>query len=238
MKIHNTINIQQVTQYRVFYYLCNMKKSILFLAILTIASACTARNGWTGWEETVIDRSDSVMYVAVMPADSAILRAHSADLGPAELGSARLQTLLDKMYRTLTDPSQDGVGIAAPQVGINRRIVMVMRYDKPGKPIEPYLNIQIDSLLGEPVPGPEGCLSLPPYRGVVRRSPKVQISYLRRDGTPVTEQVEGYSAIIFQHECDHLDGILYTDRADTVYVNDAWAAEREAFSYQKPGWWK
>ena len=62
--------------------------------------------------------------------------------------------------------------------------------------------------------------------------------YLKADGTPVTEQVEGYSAIIFQHECDHLDGILYTDRADTVYVNEAWAAEREQFSYQKPDWWQ
>ena len=215
-----------------------MKTIIRILALLALATACTARSGWSNWELTVIDRSDSVMYVAVMPADSAILRASSTDLGPAELASAQLQTLLAKMYRTLTDPSQDGVGIAAPQVGINRRIVMVMRYDKPGKPIEPYLNIQIDSLLGVPVPGPEGCLSVPPYRGVVKRAPKVQISYLQADGTPVTEQVEGYSAIIFQHECDHLDGILYTDRADTVFVNEAWAAERQAFSYPKPDWWK
>ena len=177
------------------------------------------------------------MYVAVMPEDSAILRAQSMDLGPKELASAQLQTLLDKMYRTLTDPSQDGVGIAAPQVGINRRIVLVMRYDKPGEPIEPYINIKIDSLIGEKVPGPEGCLSVPPFRGVVKRAPKVQISYLQRDGTPVTEQVEGYSAVIFQHECDHLDGILYTDRADTVFVNPAWAAEREAFTYARPEWW-
>ena len=214
-----------------------MKTIIRILAILAITTGCTAR-GWSEWEQTVIDRSDSVMYVAVMPSDSAILRASSTDLGPAELASAQLQTLLAKMYRTLTDPSQDGVGIAAPQVGINRRIVMVMRYDKPGKPIEPYLNIKIDSLLGAPVPGPEGCLSVPPYRGVVKRAPKVQISYLQADGTPVTEQVEGYSAIIFQHECDHLDGVLYTDRADTVFVNEAWAAEREAFSYPRPDWWK
>ena len=215
-----------------------MKTIIRILALLALATACTARSGWSNWELTIIDRSDSVMYVAVMPADSAILRASSTELGPKELSSDRLQTLLDKMYRTLTDPSQDGVGIAAPQVGINRRIVLVMRYDKPGKPIESYLNIQIDSLLGVPLPGPEGCLSVPPYRGVVKRAPKVQISYLQADGTPVTEQVEGYSAIIFQHECDHLDGILYTDRADTVFVNEAWAAERQAFSYPKPDWWK
>ncbi len=143
-----------------------------------------------------------------------------------------------KVFSEITDPSQDGVGIAAPQIGINRRLILVMRYDKPGEPIEPYLNIQIDSLLGEKVPGPEGCLSLPPYRGIVRRYPRVQISYVKPDGTPVTEKVEGYSAIIFQHECDHLDGILYTDRADTVMVNENWAEERKGFSYEKPDWWR
>lgn len=212
-------------------------RKFLFIILLAV-TACTARGGWTAWEQTVIERSDSVMYVAVMPADSAILRTPSQDLGAAELQSAELQTLLAKMYRTLTDPSQDGVGIAAPQVGINRRIVLVMRYDKADKPIEPYLNIHIDSLWGQKTPGPEGCLSVPPYRGVVQRYPNVQISYLKPDGTPVTEKVDGYSAIIFQHECDHLDGILYTDRADTVYINEAWAAERETFTYAKPDWWK
>ena len=211
-------------------------KKLVFL--LLIAVSCTSRSGWTAWERTVIEQSDSVMYVCVMPEDSAILRTPSTNLGPRELESAELKTLLDKMYRTLTDPSQDGVGIAAPQIGINRRMVLVMRYDKPGQPIEPYLNIQIDSLLGEKEPGPEGCLSVPPYRGIVRRYPRIQISYVTPDGTPVTEKVEGYSAVIFQHECDHLDGILYIDRADTVTVNEAWAAEREGFSYQKPDWWK
>ena len=212
-----------------------MKKIVLFLLL---AVGCTAPRGWTAWEKTIIERSDSVMYVCVMPQDSAILRTPSRNLEPELLQSAQLKSLLDKMYRTLTDPSQDGVGIAAPQIGINRRLILVMRYDKPGEPIEPYLNIQIDSLLGEKVPGPEGCLSLPPYRGIVRRYPRVQISYVRPDGTPVTEKVEGYSAIIFQHECDHLDGILYTDRADTVMVNDNWAEERKGFSYEKPDWWR
>ena len=212
-----------------------MKKIVLFLLL---AVGCTAPRGWTAWEKTIIERSDSVMYVCVMPQDSAILRAPSQNLEPELLQSAPLKTLLDKMYRTLTDPSQDGVGIAAPQIGINRRLILVMRYDKPGEPIEPYLNIQIDSLLGEKVPGPAGCLSLPPYRGIVRRYPRVQISYVKPDGTPVTEKVEGYSAIIFQHECDHLDGILYTDRADTVMVNENWAEERKGFSYEKPDWWR
>ena len=213
-------------------------RRFFLLPTLALALFSCSPKGWTDWERTVIERSDSVMYVCVMPMDSTILRAPSKNLGREELQSAELKTLLDKMYRTLTDPSQDGVGIAAPQIGINRRLILVMRYDKPGEPIEPYLNIRIDSLLGEKEPGPEGCLSLPPYRGVVRRYPRVQISYVKPDGTPVTEKVEGYSAVIFQHECDHLDGILYTDRADTVFVNENWAAERKGFSYEKPDWWQ
>ena len=217
----------------------NVARRISCLAVALGAVICSCSNGgWSAWEKTVIRQSDSVMYVCVMPRDSVILRTPGTDLGPEELKSAELKTLLDKMYRTLTDPSQDGVGIAAPQVGINRRLVLVMRYDKPGEPIEPYLNIRIDSLWGQKIPGPEGCLSLPPLRGTVQRYPYVKISYLKPVGTPVTEKVEGYSAIIFQHECDHLDGILYTDRADTVYVNESWAAQRETFSYERPEWWK
>jgi peptide deformylase len=211
---------------------------LLCLAVLLGYILWKDAHPFSRWERTVIEKSDSLMYVCVMPEDSAILRAVSSNLTQKELASSELKTLLAKMMHTLTDPSQDGVGIAAPQVGINRRIVLVMRYDKPGQPIEPYLNIQIDSLYGTPEPGPEGCLSLPPYRGTVSRYPSVQISYLTPDGTFVSEQVDGYSAVIFQHECDHLDGILYTDRADTVYVNEAWAAERKDFTYSRPSWWK
>ena len=192
-------------------------KKIVF--ILLLAVGCTAPRGWTAWEKTIIERSDSVMYVCVMPQDSTILRAPSQNLEPELLQSAPLKTLLDKMYRTLTDPSQDGVGIAAPQVGINRRIILVQRFDKPGEPFEAYVNVKVDSLAGEIVSGPEGCLSVPGLRGIVKRHSKIGISYtdistLER----VDEEVEGFTAVIFQHECDHLDGILYTDRADSVFV--------------------
>ena len=193
-----------------------MKRFLPFLLLL--AAACAPRGGWTSAEKAVINQPDSVMYVYTMPKDSAVLRAVSTDLGAPELASEELQTLLSKMLRTVTDPSQDGVGIAAPQVGLNRRIVCVMRYDKPGEPFEAFLYIRRDSLLGPKSPGPEGCLSLPGLRGIVPRHRAVQISYLKPDGEPVTERVEGYTAIIFQHECDHLDGVLYTDRADSVWV--------------------
>ena len=189
---------------------------IKFLALCLLLVSCSS---WTPAERKIIDSSDSLMYVCVMPKDSAVLRAVSRDFEPELIGSARLRRLSEFMMHTVKDPSQDGVGIAAPQVGINRRMVCVQRFDKQGKPFECYANIHIDSLFGPVVHGPEGCLSVPSKRGIVPRSSGISISYVNPlSGEAATETVEGFTAIIFQHECDHLDGILYTDRADSVFV--------------------
>ena len=189
-------------------------------------------------QRLIIRQSDSVMYVTVMPEDSAILRTPCADLTKAELKSKDLGTLMAKMLATVRSPQQDGVGIAAPQVGISKRLICLQRLDKEGGPFECYPNIHIDSLYGEIGKGPEGCLSVPPMRGLVPRYTNVIVSYVdlatletRRD------TVSGYTAVIFQHECDHLDGILYIDRADTVYVSPSWEAERRAYDYARPDWW-
>ena len=212
-----------------------MKTRLLLFLLLGLAG-CTG--GWTARERQIINASDSVMYVTVIKADSAILRTPSADIGPKELASEELETLKAKMLHTVLDPSQDGVGIAAPQVGINRRVIWLQRYDKPGKPFECYINVQIDSVGGEITHGPEGCLSVPPMRGYVPRYSIVHVSYASQaTGERLHETVEGYSAIIFQHECDHLDGKLYIDRADTVFVSDSWEVERRQFTYHKPAWW-
>lgn len=186
---------------------------------LGIVFLFTGKKDFTRAERQIIDGSGDVMYVTTMPGDSAILRAPSKDLSARELRSDRLQVLLDKMLTTVQDPSQDGVGIAAPQVGIGRRIICVQRLDKEGEPFECYLNVRLDSLWGEKVRGREGCLSLPGLRGYVSRYPSVLVSYIDRESLqPRKDTVHGYTAVIFQHECDHLDGILYTDRADSVYV--------------------
>ena len=199
-----------------------MRKTILFILLAALTVGC-AQRAFTPAERALIMDSDSLMYVTTIdvPADSAILRTPSVDLTAAELSSPVLQVLLDKMLYTVQDPSQDGVGIAAPQVGLNKRIVCVQRFDKPGEPFECYLNAHLDSLGGEIAVGPEGCLSIPGKRGLVPRHTRVQIRYVA-PGTAEerTEAVEGFTAVIFQHEIDHLDGILYTDRADSVFVND------------------
>jgi len=174
---------------------------------------------FTAAERKIISDSDSLMNVCVMPADSAVLRAVSAPLGDRELDSPLLQSLIDKMLYTVQHPSQDGVGIAAPQVGISRRLVCVQRFDKDGEPFEAYPNIQIDSLLGECQLGPEGCLSVPGLRGLVPRYRSIVISYVRPGDSShqrISERVEGFTAVIFQHECDHLDGILYIDKATEI----------------------
>ena len=169
------------------------------------------------------------------PADNAVLRAPSFDLSPEALLSDEYDKLCSLMIATVTHPSQDGVGIAGPQVGLNRRIVAVQRFDKEpvewgGKsdhPFEIYPNVQIvwssDSLSY----GPEGCLSVPDRRGEVLRSQEIVIEYadmnelkksmnsgsLKNGRTPTRrDTVRGFTAVIFQHEIDHLDGVLYIDR--------------------------
>lgn len=117
------------------------------------------------------------------------------------------------MIETVTDSMQDGVGIAAPQIGVSRRLVAVMRYDKEGMPFEIYPNIRIECFSSEKQTGPEGCLSIPGKSGNVERSEWVVISYTDPSSLEtVRDTVEGYTAVIFQHEADHLDGVLFTDR--------------------------
>lgn len=217
-----------------------MKRTCLIVcsvALLLCALSCQ-RDPWTAWERKVVTQSDSVMYVTVMPEDSVFLRASSRDIPERAFGTPELQTLIAKMLATVNDPSQGGVGIAAPQVGINRRIVCLQRLDLAGEPFEPYINIQIDSLAGEITVGQEGCLSLPGLSGMVPRHTRVHVTYRTLEGTHVAEWIDGFTAVIFQHECDHLDGTLYTDRADSVFTDAAWAAEREAFTYDRPAWWE
>ncbi len=174
---------------------------------------------FTESENSLIMQSDSVMRVLLVTnqADSLVLRKKSVELNQSELALPAFKALAEKMLRTVQAPENDGVGIAAPQVGINRRVIVVCRVDKPGEPFEVYPNAKLDSLYGPIIHGPEGCLSIPGLRGNVDRYSSVIVSY----NDPVTLQqrkdtVSGYSAIIFQHECDHLDGILYTDKADSL----------------------
>ena len=119
-----------------------------------------------------------------------------------------------RMLATVQDPQNTGVGIAAPQVGILRRMIAVQRFDKPGEPFEFYLNPEIVESSAETAPGREGCLSIPGLAGTVVRAQRIVLRYRDERFAEKTETIDGFTAVIFQHETDHLDGILYTDRTD------------------------
>ncbi len=191
-----------------------MNRSFLIL-VMALVAACSAGAGWTPAEKETISGQGNVMRVLTIDdkADSLVLRTPCTDLSAEEIRDPLYAALASKMLSTVTDPSQDGVGIAAPQVGISRRIAAVQRFDKEGEPFEVYPNIRVVATRGETTPGPEGCLSIPGRRGNVLRYRDIDISYTSvATGRDTTERVQGFTAVIFQHETDHLDGVLYIDK--------------------------
>ena len=170
-------------------------------------------------EAALINSSPEVMRILSVDSedDLAVLRTPSTDFNLADLGTAEYAALVQKMITTL-ESTDGGVGLAAPQVGINRRVVAVQRVDKEGEPIEVYANIRIEEMRGEMASGPEGCLSVPDIRGNVDRYRDITIVYtdINSDSPDqpreIREDVTGFAAVIFQHETDHLDGVLFTDK--------------------------
>ncbi len=135
-----------------------------------------------------------------------------------------LQKLIDDMIETLREAP--GVGLAAPQVAVSLRLA-VIEY-APGSedaeraaPPEPklyvILNPEITTRSNEMVDGAEGCLSLPGYAGNVLRHKSVVVKAFNRKGQPIKIKAGGWLARIFQHEIDHLDGVLFIDRASKVW---------------------
>lgn len=142
--------------------------------------------------------------------DNSVLRVVSKK---ALINSSGYDILEKKMMESLIE--EKGVGIAAPQVGVNRRLIIVQRLDKENKPFEYYYNPVITERSGEMIEGWEGCLSVPSGFGKVKRVQDIKIEYDKlNDGKieTVKEQITGFTAVIFQHEIDHLDGILFIDK--------------------------
>lgn len=198
-----------------------MNRTAFILACALLLGACSPRATWSSEEKAVILGGGDVMRVLTVADrdDSLLLRRECMMLLPEDIAAEEYAVLARRMVATVTSPEQDGVGIAGPQVGISRRVVAVQRFDKEGEPFEVYPNIEIVSMRGEKVQGAEGCLSVPGKRGQVSRWRDITVSYTSpltlRD---TTEDVEGFTAVIFQHETDHLSGVIYTDKADSVFV--------------------
>lgn len=133
-----------------------------------------------------------------------------------------LQLLADDMVETMR--LAPGVGLAAPQVGEPVRLIVVEYGDDEDEEIPPKLyimaNPEITRSSEEKLDGTEGCLSIPGVQGDVERFAAVTVKGLNRHGTPMTIKAHGWLARIFQHEIDHLDGVLFVDRAKKIWQSE------------------
>lgn len=131
---------------------------------------------------------------------------------PVSRVNATIKQLLDDMAETMY--KAPGVGLAAPQIGISKRVIVIDPHDESSGLLQ-LVNPEIVSQEGW-VKGPEGCLSIPGYQGEVYRYEKIRVVALDRNGHKVWIDAEGFLARIFQHEIDHLDGVLYTDKCSNL----------------------
>jgi peptide deformylase len=143
--------------------------------------------------------------------------------------NAELQTLVEDMIETMR--AAPGVGLAAPQVDVPLRVIVVEYGDEEDEDIPPRLytviNPEISRISSESELGTEGCLSIPGYAGDVERSLALTVKGLNRHGQPVKIKAEGWLARIFQHEIDHLDGVLFTDRAEKVWRHEGQTSQAQ-----------
>ncbi len=156
-----------------------------------------------------------------------ILRERAVEVGREELRSPEVQELIDDMIETKR--AANGAGLAANQVSDTRRIAVVEV--EAGNPRYPYkppigLTVMVNPVL-EPVGEEtaeinEGCLSVPDLRGTVDRHVTVRVRYLDRDGLEHDEVRRGLTAGTFQHEVDHLDGVLFLDRVRDPATFSTW----------------
>jgi peptide deformylase len=157
--------------------------------------------------------------------NSAILQLGNPDLRKpaqpiANPHDRTLQALIDELLQRMEQAG--GVGIAAPQIGISKQSIVIASRPTPRYPNAPemkpiaMLNPQLIDHAAETEKGWEGCLSVPGIRGLVPRYKSVTVDYLDRDGQPQRQTFHGFVARIFQHEYDHLQGIVFIDRVENT----------------------
>ena len=154
----------------------------------------------------------------------------------------KLQATIEDMVETMREAP--GVGLAAPQIGLSERLIVVEYYEKEEdevkaeeveneeeipKKVWAMLNPEIVKASEEKVMGVEGCLSIPNLVGEVERHLEIQVKGLSRHGKPMKVKARGWLARIFQHEIDHLNGVLFTDRATRVWQPSQEVEEEKEF---------
>lgn len=191
---------------------------LLFASILGSSFNKMAAQNFTPAERKIILSGDTSTMLRIIPFTEPdgekALKATSKDIN---FNDPLLPVLKARMYKSVMDTAKRGVGIAAPQVGINRNLIWVQRFDKPGKPFEFFINPKIIWRSDLLTKGPEGDLSFDD-RGDVIRHYAILVSYTDSKGKKQQEVLEEFTAIIFQHETDHLFGTLLTNRIEEQSV--------------------
>lgn len=205
-----------------------MKVNILLVVTLLLFFGCSTIknkniNSFTNNQISLIKSADSHTPMRVFKinkkSDSLLLRTKSTYI-KANPKDKILQTFVQRLFRTVTDSLSLGVGIAAPQVGILKNIIWVQRFDKENFPFEVYLNPIIANYSEQKQSYTEGCLSIPNRMDKLNsRAYRILIEYDMMDGKHKTEAVDGFTSVIFQHEIDHLNGILYIDHLQKEVID-------------------
>lgn len=190
--------------------------------IITLIISAQLTMAFTEREKEIIRSGDSDTSFRILlttdPIDSFILRMQSSNINTDSISTDEdLQLLIQRLMATMAEAG--GVGIAAPQVGILKNLFLFIRIDKPDYPIQVAINPRIVNHPQETVcfEG-DGCLSIPNISANSIRFPWVEVEYWDEQGDFHKEKLMGFSrdedftSIIFQHEFDHLNGVLFTDK--------------------------
>lgn len=189
-----------------------MKNAILILLFISIATNLSAQKFTKVEKELIKSGDEKTMMKVIQVTDDEELKVLKNISSDINYKDKLLPILAERMFLSMRDPANPGIGIAAPQVGVNRNVFWVQRFDKEGEPFEFYVNPKIiwrSSLLRK---GMEGCLSIPDINAEVLRNYTIKLTYWNKEGKLSEEIVEGFTAVVFQHEYDHINGILFTDR--------------------------
>ncbi len=152
--------------------------------------------------------------------DNEILRSVSELIKPAEMKQYR--ALAESMVKHIKNPDNGGVGLAAPQVGVNKRLIVISlmkTYDDETYRVIAMVNPEIIEHAENKVKWEEWCLSVPGETGDVERWNWVKVSFVDPEGRKYALRLESLAARIVQHEIDHLDGILFIDKAENIVFN-------------------
>ncbi len=201
----------------------NKKYLLLLIFAASLWSSCTRNKtvektlpeNFTKGQAAMINNGDGSdpmrVFKITNTSDSILLRQKCQDV-IIDPDDKVLKKFVERLYSTVRDSMSLGVGIAAPQVGILKNIIWVQRFDKEAYPFEVYINPVIKSYSKLTQDCVEGCLSIPERSDTTKtRSYAILLEYDKLDNTHHVEMIEDFTAVIFQHEIDHLNGILYLD---------------------------